>query len=524
MRHLLLSAAALLSACSAESTAPTDPATETAPSNDGLTVVPDNKADNYYSNVAAEFEVTGTLPVTLTAEERADEALRDAAVQRRLTAFGLYLTAYVTDKFRGIDKNDDGVISEDEVFFRNDKYGGFHAMVRNFSLETLEVSTEGESDAQVKFTIDLAGPRDLPAALGASFEVKMPKGKTVDTTSVPRGEIRNFDPATYTGELESVACTLERLPDPVNAYPAYDAFVADGLYDLTLFYGHDYNASRSDLREAEAAFDLLKDAGFSVPAESFSALTAASGPFVREGTANGAPVRTEVRIFHSEMFTTDRRGQHDLALSELVARDVFFYNGHAGPYFGFYLDEARAATVNYAEFATAPMTEKQQLVIAQGCQTYSQYADMLYANPAKSEDNLDVITTVNYSYGQGTERLLSQLIAQGAGGAHAPVDFYALIDALNDDWFNEMKGVFYGVMGIDGNSQIHPYAAIERLGEACNVVADCGDPKGNVCVAGQDGDKRCGVAALGDGGCPEGTAFVQLARGNTITSGACVTP
>ena len=28
-------------------------------------------------------------------------------------------------------------------------------------------------------------------------------------------------------------------------------------------------------------------------------------------------------------------------------------------------------------------------------QTYSQYADMLYASPAKSEDNLDVVTTVN---------------------------------------------------------------------------------------------------------------------------------
>jgi hypothetical protein len=52
----------------------------------------------------------------------------------------------------------------------------------------------------------------------------------------------------------------------------------------------------------------------------------------------------------------------------------------------------------------APFTAKQQLVLAQGCQTYSQYADMIYASPVKDEPNLDVITTVNNSYGVGNWR------------------------------------------------------------------------------------------------------------------------
>ena len=36
-------------------------------------------------------------------------------------------------------------------------------------------------------------------------------------------------------------------------------------------------------------------------------------------------------------------------------------------------------------------TDRQQLVIAQGCQTYSQYADVIYAHESKDESNLDVI-------------------------------------------------------------------------------------------------------------------------------------
>lgn len=497
---------------------------------EGYEVVADGKADNYYSDVAAEFEVSGSLPVAMTKDEFNDEAKRAELVSRRLTAFGLYLTAYVTDKFRGIDHNGDGQISDDEVFFRNEGYGGFHAMVRNFSVETLDVSGDPTAGYRVAFTIDLAGPRDLLSRVtltdaadgGKIFQVKLPKGATVDPASVPRGEVRSFNPDTYSGEIEAVDCKIERLPDPGNAYPAYDQFTGDGLYDLTLFYGHDYNTSRSDLQEARAAFDLLVDAGFKAPAPSFDKLTADSGPFTRAATAGGKDVQVEVRIFHSDMFTTDRRRQHDLAVSELVSRDVFFYNGHAGPYFGFYLDAAYAATVNYRELASAPFSAKQQLVIAQGCQTYSQYADMLYANEKKSEDNLDVITTVNYSYGQGTDQLLSSLIHFDAQGRHQPVDFYTLVGDLNEDWTNSYRGVFYGVMGIDGNPQVHPYGNVAKIGEKCETAADCGDADGNVCLAASIGAKSCGVKSLAEAGCPEGTRFEFLARGGTIATGACL--
>lgn len=522
----------LVSACGGDDTASTGP-TGTPGDNaatESFEVVADGKADNYYSSVAAEFEITGKLPVVMTKDEFNDEVKRADLVSRRLTAFGLYLTTYVTDKFRGIDKNGDGQISDDEVFFRNEGYGGFHAMVRNFSVETLDVSGDPSSGYAVTFTIDLAGPRDLLSLVdlkdgpdgGKVFEVKLPKNATVDPTSVPRGEVRNFNPETFSGEIETVGCTIEKLPDPGNAFPSYDAFVKDGVYDLTLFYGHDYNTPRSDLREARMAFDLLQAAGFETPVSKFEDLKADSGVFTHAAKANGQDVTIEVRIFHSDMFTTDRKGQHDLAVSELVSRDVFFYNGHAGPYFGFYLDAAYAATVNYRELADAPFTEKQQLVIAQGCQTYSQYADMLYANPAKSEDNLDVVTTVNYSYGQGTEQLLESLIKLDSAGNHRPVDFYTLVGDLNQDWLNDSRQVFYGVMGIEGNSQLHPYANVAKIGEKCESALDCGDADGNVCLSASIGPKTCAVKSLTETACPEGTKFQYLARGATIATGACL--
>jgi hypothetical protein len=156
----------------------------------------------------------------MTKDEFNDEAKRAEMVSRRLTAFGLYLTTYVTDKFRGIDHDGDGKISESEVFFHNEGYGGFHAMVRNYSVETLDVSGDPANGYQVTFTMDLAGPRDLLSLVdlkdaaegGKGFEVKLPKGATVDPASVPRGEVRNFDPAKYSGELETIPCKIERCP------------------------------------------------------------------------------------------------------------------------------------------------------------------------------------------------------------------------------------------------------------------------------------------------------------------------
>lgn len=474
------------------------------------------KADNFYSDVAAEFEVSGVLTLDLTADQFADETYRDNYVSRRLTAFGLYLTTYMTDKFHGIDIDGDGEIGEDEVFFHNVDYGGFHTMVRNHTVEPVEVGDDGEGNYQASFTIDMGGPRDLLEQLAAvpgvtttttsvQFDLQMPVGEAVDPEDVPRREIRRFDPADYDGELETIRCTARELPEPADAYPHYNEFMADGVFDITMFFGHDYNTDRWDIQDAQQAFARLNQLGYQSPAQDFDGLSVDSGPFVLEITANGRPVRVEVRLFHSDMFITDRTGQHDLALEEMVARDVFFYNGHAGPYYGFYLDADDMATVYYSEFADLAFdNDRQQIFIAQGCQTYSQYADIVYENPAKNEENLDVIVTVNYSYATGTMGLLENLVSVDEQGNHAPRRFYEVISALNYDWVNDYYNVFYGVTGIDGNPQLHPYANLETLGSACTSSTECGDTSGNICVH-YEGQDLCAVYTLTADACPAGS-------------------
>jgi hypothetical protein len=287
-------------------------------------------------------------------------------------------------------------------------------------------------------------------------------------------------------------------------------------------FGYDYNTPRSDVQEIRETYYHLVQRGFKSPVSTFDALKADSGPFTLDVKAGGKDVKIEVRLFYADMFEGKRPQQKQLIIDELVKRDVFFYNGHAGPYYGFYVDEHKEASVGYLELASAPFTSKQQLVIAQGCQTYSQYADMIYASPAKSEDNLDVITTVNYSYGVGTSDLFDSLTAV-EGNRHTPTDAYAIVEQLNAQWINEYKEVFYGIMGITANPAVHPYAALDKIGTTCTAASDCGDPSANLCIkkAVNATKKVCAAAAVSNR-CPTGTYFKQLRQGETIVAAGCV--
>ena len=587
-RNALLVLLALATACASSGGTPDDPGSL-------VSRVPEGKADDYYSDVAAEFEVRGSLPVDV--EAGASQEDRELAAQRRVDAAVLYLTTLLTKKL--------------DDFFDNTDYGGFAAMVRNQTSEAVELVAgdlapeeatlraanelteselravlddravpgilagrpfatlteldavsfvgpsalrvlEAEGQARfsggeglvVHFTVDVAGPAELPNLLGRAFDLQMPAGATSDGSG-SLSTVRNFDPETHSGELEAVACTLETIPAARNGFPEYEAFFADGVFDITLFQGHDYNESRGDLWEAFELVWTLENGGFSDAeiiyaaepdavvrdalnfvladqAEQYadmvdrvSRLAPNSGPYTKTLLVNGQEVRAEVRIFHSEMFRTDRPGQRQRAIDEIVGRDVFFYNGHAGPWYGFYLDAAGEAEITETEFASLPFTDRQQLVIMNGCQTYSQYADMLYAHPDKSEANLDVITTVNFSYGQSSDMLLNALTQTDAYGDHIAWSYGDLIREFNQNTVNEENQVFYGVTGIDGNSKLHPYARPDLAGEPCSSGWDCGNAYGNAC------DGTCAPRALSAEGCPEGTTFGTFAEGDTIEGGAC---
>lgn len=598
-----------------------EPQTESADA-DRWQIVTPGKADDYYSNVSAEFEVTGTIDVEMTDEEFADPKLREQLVAQRISAVGVYLTTYMTDKFRGIDIDGDGVVGDDEVFFTNENYGGFAAMVRNQSTEVLAV--EGADGIYAAtFTIDLAGPRDLSDLLladgaersnadGVSFGLVMPQGATTSEDGRP---IRNFDPSTYEGATETVPLSMRALPDVGDAYPHYNEFFADNVLDVTLYFGHDYNDARYDIQDAQAAYEQLIELGFSSPVGSFDELQADSGAFtksvvilkhdsgeacvenelvnlfnhpdltvptlqsigVRSDAARNAlaaragadgvfdtaddvrfetlediddvrmiGVRTmekmraamqptcdasarwasvQVRIYHSDMYQGARAEQRERALYEIGQRDVFFYNGHAGPYYGLYLDADYGAYIDDSEFAALEIDgSRQRLFVAQGCQTYSQYADMLYANPALSESNLDVITTVNYSYAVGTMNLFARLVQTDDQDVLWPAPYNELIGGLNGEYWNTEKSVFYGVIGIDQNPSEHPHANLDTIGQPCSTHEECGlTTAGGYCSGFSDGIDRCVTRVVSEEACPTGTEYAYVADEQTVIGGVCYT-
>lgn len=583
-------------------------------------VVMPGKADDYFSNVSKEYEVRGSVQVSMTAEEFADANLREQLVAQRISAVGVYLTTYLTDKFRGIDVNGDGQIGDDEVFFHNTEYGGFKAMVRNQSVEIANV--EGQAGEYIAtFTIDIAGPNNLlqllendgamRTDLGVSMSLRMPKGATSDQSGRP---IRSFNPDTYQGELEQVALEVGTLPEVQDGFPAYRDFMKDGRFEITMVFGHDYNAARYDILDAKEAFNVLVADGFQAPVSRFEdlrpdsgvfsktilsyrpvtasceidhvvgklndpALTEAEltkmglradmrrnlltkrqgadgvfgtlddfefktiadvdsvpmigaatikkmqGAFVEACSSRQVEVRIDVRLFHSDMYVSNRSAQREQTIYELAKRDVFFYNGHAGPYYGLYLDAEYGAYIDNSEFASLPLdADRQQLFVAQGCQTYSQYADMLYANPAKNEDNLDVITTVNYSYARGTMDLFRRLVQTDAyePNVHEPATFNTIITQLNAEQVNDAYTVFYGVIGIDQNPKLNPYATTETIGMNCAAHTDCGDTfSGNICAGFTDGTNRCVARTASPAGCPEGSNYAYVAGEGWVLGGVC---
>lgn len=479
-------------------------------------IVSPGKADNYYSNVSNEFELTGTLTVEMTEEDFEDEAIRDQKISERLTAVGLYLTAYLTEKL--------------EDHFDNMDYGGFQSMVRNQSVEREEIAQVEAGLYEVRFTIDAAGPPDFLERLqregaentadGVQFSMQMPEGATSNPEFVSRGTFRRFDPADHNGELETVTFEAIPLPEINDSYPHYRSFAQDGVYDITVFFGHDYNEDRWDLQTAREVFDMLRRDGFESPVDSFDALDASSGPFTKSvdtsGLGGADQVEIQVRLYHADMYEGRRSAHKDRAIEELRKRDVFYYWGHAGPYYGFSFSPNDRADLDYQEIAELELSDKDQLVIASGCQTYSQYADMLYANPAKSEENLDVITTVNYSNLVAGDALLAPLV-DVADGAHRPKSFYELVEAVNSPWATSRMDTFYGVIGLDGNPQLHPYANPDSIGASCETNSDCGAHVGaNVCVHGS-----CAARALAQGACPSGSQFGYLGRGRSVDGGVC---
>ena len=201
------------------------------------------------------------------------------------------------------------------------------------------------------------------------------------------------------------------------------------------------------------------------------------------------------------------------------AADVIIYDGHAGrqlDYSGVVVayKPARVA-LPASEFKNIATTDKQQVYLFNGCETYTDYADSLYQNPMRNTTNTDVITTGNFS---AIQPKANQVIAfihsfiDQKSGAWVPRSWDSVLSRMNAVGERSWVHV-YGVHGIDDDPKVSPLADISKVGVTCSKDADCGGGDSR-CLSVSSSKKVCGVACADTTGCPSGTKCV-LPTGKT---------
>lgn len=519
--YSLIFAALALAACDAD---PADgPATPVA---EGATavVVEDGKADNYFSSNGKEFDVRGTDRFALDRlDGESDEAYLARAkvfAEERFKAITFFLNTYVKQK-----SNKDS----------NFDYGGFRTTVRQRSIQADDVLLQGEGSFSVKFETEIAGPQDLANMMDATevgeglwrFELIMP---TLSQSEVESGRYAStykaFDGATHPADQRDVlTLDFEIGQNSLDAYPRYfEMFADDDTLDILILVGGDYNDQRYDLQLAQDLFTKLTGKlGFKAPegASTWEDLTLESGPFTRTLNTVYGELGVEVYLVHPGMAVEQPQKLIEAFKDHASKRDIVIYDGHAGydaSYSGIVVTYQPRTAISADDFKNLDLPEKPQLFFLNGCKTYSVYPDALLAHPKKTAENLDIISTVNFSWLSQmitiTSDFLGTILRESAyDGLHEPATFQTILSDLNR---GRSWDVIYGVHGADDNPHKSPWADDAELCAACSTHADCygGDA---LCVGG-----ACGYGCTSDDGCPSDYACKRVAVRNVITSMQCV--
>lgn len=512
-------------------------------------VVEEGKADDFLSASAREYVVSGTSTVTLEPEyERRTEAERlrraEELVGLKQTAIAWFLNLYLVDK-----EEESGQAS----------WGGFGAMAKNGDISQSSVRRVSGLTYAFDFEQVIAGRVDLMTRLPTQVGPVLPDGTRTRTFVLQMGRPTNeqlaqldtnrewyrsapfasWNPATVpAAQREDLTLTIRPERASTDAWLDFARLIQDGVLDVDVHLGWDYHARYHEVH-AQALYTWLRGRGFTAPVSSFAALDRDSGPFVRTITANGRPLRVEVRLFwgHDGGSTdpdTDAGGrllEADMRAS-LATRDVIVYGGHSGSFYGFALANWRMTDegdLDDSELATVEMPAgRYQIVVADGCDTY-QLGAAFGRNPAHPNlRDLDVVTTTSFSDASSPrtiEDFLSRLIERDSRGRHRPETVRTFLRDADD---NGGRGfhTMYGMHGIDDNPRLHPYADREMMGEACAANADCGDV-GNLCIRNSRTTPRyCTAVCTDTSGCPSGWSCRQIASTSTRTiyGSACVRP
>jgi hypothetical protein len=498
----------------------TDDTTE-APADQVASVVPPGKADNYLSPTSMEYRLWGEGQLDLDAAwaDKTDAeklAHAEQMLAYKFKAYTHFINVYVTDK-----------TSHDA----NDGYGGFSALVRSSSLDSMiEPLDAGGLSYSFLWELEMGAPRtllsNLPIETNASgekvFRVKLPvlTESQLEYGSYPK----DFNADTYAGELEEILVAVEAEKESFDAFPEYNRLFEDGKLDILVLVGGDYNEERYDLKATEEIFQWLKRAGYAHPAAAYTDLTLDSPPFASSIDANGRKIDVEVTLYHPDIVPdADLDQLRAKIISAYQTMDVLIYDGHAGQdpsYSGLVYHYNPRHAISADELGKITLPEKYQVYVFNGCKTYGVYPESVMKNPAKTTANVDIISTVNFSWltmqPYTTSGFIGQLLAK-SGNTHDPQTYLQILKQINQssNW-----NVYYGVHGLDDNPHINPYTDTSSLCRSCSRDAEC-PGVGNRCIAFAWG-KACTAECTAPDGCPEGYGCFDVAEGAQIVGRQCM--
>jgi hypothetical protein len=379
----------------------------------------------------------------------------------------------------------------------------------------------------------------------------------------------------YYGEpaSETIQVTAAATPS-TDAYPRYNELFADGVLDVALHVGGDYNAEEAELCcpdadaggqescrkisctnscepvdeectraapegctlkklggridrwTAEGMVNLLKEQGFAHEAQTYKDLKIDSPPFTKTYDMGGTPLEVRVKIVYPEIVPCGEEAKLVEAMKEsLATREVIIYAGHAGPGAGYVLDYQPRTELDDGLWTSLQMPSKYQILMMYGCQTYSTYADAMYGNPAKNDANLNVVTTVNTMWTNmglpGTQTVLfGMLMQETESKRHVPVSWLSLLSWLNLQ--DQNAHTHYGVHGVDSNPKLSPWVTTADLCTACEKDTDC-PGGGDFCLTFPDGTRGCGAVCTADTGCGESYRCIAIpGLENSVIPKMCV--
>jgi len=485
-------------------------------------VIEDGKADDFLSNKAREFVVTGTARVVV--EPGAGEIRARHLIVHKHVATTWFLNQYLVDKERG------------EHGDANADYGGFAAMVKNGAYEDLDLRQLNATTWEFKFEQVIAGKKNLMSMLpldrDGQFTIEVGKPTNAEMEGDPEWYRKEpwdaWDPANVpASQKESLTLTVREEPASSDGWWDYARLFADGKLTVDVHFGYDYNPEAAHLTDSKALYQWLVGRGFHSPVSSFDHYSRTSGPLTKTLDANGRDIKIEVRLFYPRPGTstdpdTDAGGTQMEAdmFGSLSSRDVVVYSGHSGSLYGFALanwDKTDEGDVDDVELATARLwRDHYQIVFAEGCNTYM-LGNALLQNPDKQGKDIDVITTTSFSVSYSpVEDFLGRLIEIDSLARHRPRTMTQTLEDLDLYSVGEPSPTMYGIHGIDDNPKLHPYANLENSCNRCSSNSACGGV-GNACVTVGDSGRRCVAACTDDSACGTGYRCKQVASSSTST-------